>query len=47
VVLFAPLRDLFGLEMPGPLQWMQITALCLCMLLFIEIQKWFARLGEK
>ncbi|MCL2082448.1 MAG: cation-translocating P-type ATPase [Oscillospiraceae bacterium] len=40
VVIISPLRLAFGLQMPGWLQWMQIIALCLVMLLFIEAQKW-------
>ena len=49
VVVFAPpLRAIFDIVLLEPLQWMQVAALCLCMLLFVEIQKVVSRImGEK
>ncbi|MCL1819522.1 MAG: cation-translocating P-type ATPase [Oscillospiraceae bacterium] len=43
VVLIPPLRTLFRLVPLGWLNWMQVIALCLCMLLFIELQKFIAK----
>ena len=47
VVLIPPLRDIFRLAPLDWLNWMQVIALCLCMLLFIEIQKWAAKAERK
>ncbi len=47
VVLVPPLRDLFGLTSLNWLQWVQVVALCLCMLLFVEGQKLVVRLFVK
>ena len=47
VVLFPPLRNLFNLQMLAPLQWIQVVALCLIMLLFVEAQKLIMRTRKK
>ena len=43
VIVIAPLREAFALSPISVLGWIQVTALCFMMLLFIEAQKWLAR----
>ncbi len=43
VVLITPMRTLFDLRMLSGLQWIQVVALCLIMLLFVELQKMITR----
>ncbi|MCL2031184.1 MAG: HAD-IC family P-type ATPase, partial [Oscillospiraceae bacterium] len=43
VMFIAPLREAFSLSPIGPLGWVQVTALCFMMLLFIEAQKGISR----
>jgi Ca2+-transporting ATPase len=47
VVLIEPLREIFRLTTLDWLNWMQIIALCFCMLLFVEGQKLVARLRKE
>ncbi len=43
VVLFPPLREMFGLVALAPANWLGIAALCIVMLGVVEFQKWVAR----
>ncbi len=47
VIFIPPLRKLFDLVMLTGFEWMQVVALCLIMLLFIEAQKLVARIRDK
>ncbi|WNY27321.1 calcium-translocating P-type ATPase, PMCA-type [Methanolapillus ohkumae] len=47
VVLVPFLRDIFGLVDLDMKQWMEVLILCILMLLFVEFQKWIARLRHE
>ncbi|MDV0446260.1 Calcium-transporting ATPase 1 [Methanosarcinaceae archaeon Ag5] len=47
VVLVPFLRDIFGLVDLDMKQWIEVLILCILMLVFVELQKWVARLRHE